>query len=225
MDPKTFIATIKNKDLLKQAFIHRSYLNETPDSIESNERLEFLGDAVLELIISEYIFHKFQTFPEGKLTLIRSSVVRTETLASSAEAMELGKRLYLSRGEEENGGRSNISILANTYEAFLGALYLDRGWDTAKGFVYQTLIPLIPEILESKAYRDAKSHLQEIVQELRKVTPPYRVISEKGPDHDKIFTIGVYINDEKVAEGTGKSKQEAEGYAAEKALSAFNNTK
>lgn len=218
MDPKDFVTKIEDKNLLKQAFIHRSYLNESKETIESNERLEFLGDAVLELIISEHIFEQFKSFPEGKLTLIRSSIVRTETLAKSSLTLGLGKRLFLSRGEEENKGRQNPSILANTYEAFLGALYLDQGWETAKEFVGKTLIPLIPEILEKKTYRDAKSNLQEIVQEQLKITPTYHVVKEEGPDHDKLFTVGVYIGNKKIGEGTGKSKQEAEGNAAEKAI-------
>src|SRR3989344_783852 len=148
MDPKDFVIKMTNKNLLKQAFIHRSYLNESKEPIESNERLEFLGDAVLELIISEYIFEKFTTFPEGKLTLIRSSIVRTETLAQASRTLNFGTQLFLSHGEEENHGRENQSILANTYEAFLGALYLDQGWEKAKDFVHKTLIPYIPEILE-----------------------------------------------------------------------------
>ncbi|MBI4137133.1 ribonuclease III [Candidatus Roizmanbacteria bacterium] len=222
MDPKDYVIKINDKKLLKQAFIHRSYLNESKETIESNERLEFLGDAVLELIISEHIFEQFASFPEGKLTLIRSSIVRTETLAKSAQNLGLGKRLFLSRGEEENKGRENPSILANTYEAFLGALYLDQGWNTAKEFVYKTLIPFIPEILEKKSYRDAKSHLQELIQEQLKITPTYKVLTEVGPDHNKLFTVGVFVGNKQIGEGTGKSKQEAEGKAAEKALTTYN---
>ena len=221
MDPKDFVTKFKDKKLLKKAFIHRSYLNESKETVESNERLEFLGDAVLELIISEHIFEKFTSFPEGKLTLIRSSIVRTETLARSAKSLGLGKRLFLSRGEEENNGRENLSILANTYEAFLGALYLDQGWDTAKEFVHKTLVPYIPEILENKSYRDAKSHLQELVQEREKVTPTYRVLGEEGPDHNKTFTVGVFVGNNQIGKGIGKSKQEAEGKAAEEALQKY----
>jgi len=224
MDPKDFVIKMTNKNLLKQAFIHRSYLNESKEPIESNERLEFLGDAVLELIISEHIFEQFKSFPEGKLTLIRSSIVRTETLAKSAQSLGLGKRLFLSKGEEENKGRENPSILANTYEAFLGALYLDQGWDIAKEFVYKTLIPFIPEILEKKSYRDAKSHLQELVQEQLKITPIYRVLKEQGSDHDKLFMVGVFVGNEKIGEGDGKSKQEAEGNAANQALKKYQQS-
>lgn len=222
MDTKGILKTFKNKDLLKQAFIHRSYLNESPEKVTSNERLEFLGDAVLELIISEYIFEQFKSFPEGKLTLIRSSIVRTETLARASQTLDLGKKLFLSRGEEENKGRENESILANTYEAFLGALYLDQGWEHAKEFVYTTLIPYIPEILETKSYRDAKSHLQEIIQEQLKITPAYRVLKEEGPDHDKLFTVGVFVDEKQIGAGSGKSKQEAEGEAAQQALEKFS---
>lgn len=221
METKNFLTSFKNKLLLKQAFVHRSYLNESNEKIGSNERLEFLGDAVLELIISDYIYHKFISFPEGKLTLIRSSIVRTETLARASTELSLGKLLILSKGEEENNGRENQSILANTYEAFLGALYIDQGWDSAKEFVQNTLIPYVPEIIESESYRDAKSQLQEIVQEKQKVTPTYKVVKESGPDHSKTFTVEVFIDNQSQGVGIGKSKQEAEGNAAEQALEKF----
>lgn len=218
MDSEAVNSIIKDKNLLQEAFTHRSYLNETKDPIASNERLEFLGDAVLEIIVSEYLFHKYPEYPEGKLTLIRASIVRTETLAQAAKKLNLGSYLRLSKGEEENDGRNNQSILANTYEAYLGALYIDQGLQVVKTFITQTLFPFIPQILEKKTYRDAKSYLQEIVQERDKVTPEYKVIEEHGPDHAKTFTVGVYVHNEQIGKGSGKSKQYAEAAAAKKAL-------
>ena len=173
---------------LNQAFIHRSYLNETTKKISSNERLEFLGDAVLELIVSLYLFSHFPESPEGKLTLLRSSIVRTEMLAKVAHTLGLGNKLKLGRGEEEGGGRQNPSILANTFEAVLGALYLDQGFEAAQEFVNRNLLPHIEEIVAKKLYFDAKSHLQEKVQEEMKVTPIYKVLREEGPDHQKQFS-------------------------------------
>ncbi|MBI4130597.1 ribonuclease III [Candidatus Roizmanbacteria bacterium] len=221
MDRTTIITLIHNQQLLNEAFTHRSYLNETKEQIASNERLEFLGDAVLEIIVSEYLFHQFTEFPEGKLTLLRSSIVRTESLSKAALLLDLGNQLRMSRGEEENGGRANKSILANTYEAVLGALYLDQGLLAARNFVQMSLFQTIPHILKNKAYLDAKSNLQEKVQEKLKVTPVYRVLTETGPDHKKIFTVGVFINNGKAGEGSGGSKQEAEAQAATEALKKY----
>ena len=203
---------------LNQAFIHRSYLNETTKKISSNERLEFLGDAVLELIVSLYLFSHFPESPEGKLTLLRSSIVRTEMLAKVAHTLGLGNKLKLGRGEEEGGGRQNPSILANTFEAVLGALYLDQGFEAAQEFVNRNLLPHIEEIVAKKLYFDAKSHLQEKVQEEMKVTPIYKVLREEGPDHQKQFSVGVYANERLLGEGKGKSKQDAERQAAQSAL-------
>lgn len=218
------LTSIKNQELLTEAFTHRSYLNETKEKITSNERLEFLGDAVLEILVSEYLFHRFPEYPEGKLTLLRSSIVRTETLGTAAQKLNLGKYLRLSRGEEEHGGRTNESILANTYEAVTGALYLDQGLAIVKEFLEETLFPYFEAIMENKTYRDAKSHLQEVVQEKFKITPVYKVMKEEGPDHQKRFTIGVYIDDKLIGEGTGRNKQAAESKAAEEALSNFIKT-
>lgn len=218
MDKQNFLTKIADEDLLREAFTHRSYLNESREKIASNERLEFLGDAVLEILVSEYLFHRFPEYPEGKLTLLRSSIVRTETLAKAAHTQSLGKYLRMSRGEEEHGGRTNESILANTYEAVIGALYLDQGLSTVKSFLESTLFPYFEEIINNKSYRDAKSQLQEVVQEKHKITPIYKVLKEEGPDHLKRFTVGVFVGDEKIGEGSGKNKQAAESKAAETAL-------
>ena len=221
MDKHNFLTKITDEDLLREAFTHRSYLNESREKIPSNERLEFLGDAVLEILVSEYLFHRFPEHPEGKLTLLRSSIVRTETLAIAAQNQALGKYLRMSRGEEEHGGRTNESILANTYEAVVGALYLDQGLPVVKAFLEDTLFPYFEAIISNKSYRDHKSHLQEVVQEKHKITPIYKVLKEEGPDHLKRFTVGVFVGNEKIGEGTGKNKQAAESKAAEAALSHF----
>jgi len=221
MDTKNFLTKIDDEELLKEAFTHRSFLNESRDKIPSNERLEFLGDAVLEILVSEYLFHRFPLYPEGKLTLLRSSIVRTETLAKAAQLQSLGKYLHMSRGEEEHGGRTNESILANTYEAVVGALYLNKGLETVKSFLEATLFPRFEEIIDTKSYRDAKSHLQEVVQEQMKITPTYKVLHEEGPDHQKKFTVGVYVGEKLIGEGKGKNKQAAESAAAEVALKSF----
>lgn len=216
--------SFKNEALLVEAFTHRSYLNEAKAKVASNERLEFLGDAVLEILVSEYLFQRFPEYPEGKLTLLRSSIVRTETLARAAHALDLGNRLRLSRGEEEHGGRTNESILANTYEAVIGALYLDQGLGKVKTFLEKTLFPYFEEIIASKSYRDAKSNLQEVVQEQMKITPIYKVIKEEGPDHQKRFTVAVYIGEKQIGLGSGKNKQTAEAKAAEEALKEIRNS-
>lgn len=212
------IDSIVNEDLRTEAFTHRSYLNESKKPVQSNERLEFLGDAVLEIVISEYLFKHYPVSPEGDLTLFRSSVVRTESLAKASEALGLGTLLRLSKGEIANGGRTNQSILANTYEAVLGSIYLDRGLEAAREFVTATIVPEVEDIVTKKSYRDAKSYLQELVQEQKRVTPTYKVIKAIGPDHQKTFTVGVFINNTQAGEGTGKSKQAAENNAAQEAL-------
>ena len=159
--------------------------------------------------------------PEGELTLFRSSVVRTESLSTASEMLNLGTSLRLSKGEIANGGRTNQSILANTYEAALGAIYLDQGLDVARQFVYKTIVPDVEDIISKKSYRDAKSHLQELIQEQQRVTPTYKVLKEIGPDHQKTFTVGVFIHATQVGTGTGKSKQAAENNAAQEALRRF----
>lgn len=209
----------KNKDLLKQAFVHRSYLNENPAlGLEQNERLEFLGDAVLELVVTEYLYKQFPKNAEGELTNWRASLVNAKILSSLAEELGFNNFLLLSRGEAKELGKARQYILANTYESFVGAVYLDLGYDASEKFIKKYLLLKLPEIIEKKLYKDAKSHFQEEAQERVSVTPAYKVTKEWGPDHKKKFTIGVYLEDELVAEGEGSSKQEAEEEAAKAAL-------
>lgn len=206
--------TFKNPDLLTTAFTHRSYLNENPKVHESNERLEFLGDSVLQVLSSERLYLSHPDFPEGKLTNLRASLVRAKTLALVAARMNLGAHLLMSHGEEKSGGRDNPTLLANAFEAVVGALYLDQGLESVKIFLEKYLFN---QTLETDTY-DFKSQLQEKVQEKERVSPTYKVLSETGPDHSKIFTVGVYIEKASLAKGTGKSKQEAEELAAKIAL-------
>lgn len=213
----------KDEQLLEMVFIHRSYINEVGDkNLEHNERLEFLGDAVLELVVTEYLYKNF-TNPEGELTNWRSSIVRGEILAKVAGELELGEFLFLSKGEEKSGGRLRTLILANTFEALIGAIYLDAGYEAATKFISKHLIVLLPEIIEKKLYIDPKSRLQEVSQEKEGSTPEYRVLGEEGPDHTKLFTVGVYVNKRLLAEGSGSSKQKAETSAATEALKALGN--
>ncbi|MBU3668881.1 MAG: ribonuclease III [Candidatus Taylorbacteria bacterium] len=209
----------KNKDLLKQAFIHRSYLNENRTlKLEHNERLEFLGDAVLELVITDYLFNKYPTKPEGDLTAYRSSLVNSNTLSAAAEKIGINSFLLLSKGEAKDTGRARQYILANTFEAVVGAIYLDQGYAAAAEFIKAQLFELIDDIVKNQKFIDAKSRFQEVAQERVGVTPMYKLIKETGPDHNKIFTVAVFLRDEQVVTGEGKSKQEAEQSAAEKAL-------
>lgn len=208
----------KNQSLIKNAFIHRSYLNEAKKRLVSNERMEFLGDSILSYLTSEFIYVKFPNLPEGELTNLRSILVKTTTLADIADFLHLGQYLYLSKGEEEGGGRTNSSILADTFEALLGAIYLDQGIDTVKKLLLDILFPKLSDIIKNKGYKDAKSSFQEIVQEKVKFSPVYRIISEQGPDHAKVFTVGVYVEDTFWGKGKGKNKQEAEQEAASMAL-------
>lgn len=211
--------TFQDKNLLKTALVHRSYLNENPGfGLPSNERLEFLGDAVLELIVSEHLYKTYQNSPEGELTSFRSSLVNTASLAEVSLQLGLGQHLFLSRGEEAGEGRAKQYILANTFEALLGALYLDQGFSAASTFVHTFLIIKLPQIIEQQLYRDAKSALQEKSQDEISITPTYRVLSEEGPDHNKTFTVGVFAGSKQLATGTGKSKQQAEQQAAAAAL-------
>lgn len=208
----------KDKDLLKQAFVHRSYLNENPNfSLSHNERLEFLGDAVLELVVTEYLFQNYPN-PEGELTNWRSALVKGETLSDIANNLNFNGYLYLSRGEAKGNGRARQLILANTFEALIGAIYLGQGEEVAKRFIEREVIVRLPEILKKEMHIDPKSKFQEIAQEKTGITPVYRVLREEGPDHDKRFTVGVFIEDKKMGEGTGPSKQAAEIQAAEQAL-------
>jgi ribonuclease-3 len=207
-----------NQKLLEQVFIHRSFINEANDSsLAHNERLEFLGDAVLELVVTEYLYKTYPN-PEGELTNWRSAVVKGEVLARVAKEIGLGGLLKLSRGEEKSGGRARTLILANTFEALVGAIHLDQGYQAAEKFINKYIISLLPEVIEKRLYVDPKSHLQELSQQKLNATPEYRVTKDEGPDHDKMFTVGVYANGKLIAEGTGTSKQKAEQAAASQAL-------
>ncbi|MEX0917140.1 MAG: ribonuclease III [Candidatus Paceibacterota bacterium] len=211
--------SFKDKGLLKNAFVHRSYVNEHRDEVEAhNERLEFLGDAVLELVTTEFLYAKYPDKPEGELTSYRAGLVNTQTLSLAAKKLGMNDHLLLSKGEAKDTGRARQYILANTFEAFIGALYLDRGYDEAKKFIAEHLLPLTEEIVEKKLWLDAKSHFQEKAQEFESKTPSYKMLSESGPDHDRHFSVGVYLGSELVAEGGGKSKQEAEQEAARRGL-------
>ena len=209
----------KNKDLLRQAFVHRSYLNENRDfALDHNERLEFLGDAVLELVITDYLYAKFPKKAEGDLTAYRSALVNANTLSLVAEESGINELLYLSRGESKDKGRARQVILADTFEAVIGAIYTDRGYDAAKQFIAKKLFGLTDEVVEKGLWLDAKSRFQEKAQDRVGVTPLYKTIKEHGPDHDKQFIVGVYIGSELISQGSGKSKQEAEQEAAKAAL-------
>jgi ribonuclease-3 len=211
--------TFKDKDLLMQAFLHRSYLNENKGlKMDHNERLEFLGDAVLELVVTEFLFAKYPKKPEGDLTSYRAALVNTVTLASVAGELGMNDFLLLSKGEAKDTGRARQYILANTFESFVGALYLDGGYENAKDFIAKNLFPLTDEIVEKGLWQDAKSRFQEVAQEKMSITPQYKTVQEVGPDHAKNFVVGVYLNEEKIGEGEGKSKQEAEQAAAQNAL-------
>ena len=210
--------TFRDENLIKQAFIHRSYLNEVKTKISSNERLEFLGDSILSLLVSVYLFTKYPQFSEGELTNLRSAVVKTSSLATISCQLNLGELLRLSRGEEESGGRRNPSILADTFEALLGAVYLDQGLPAVEKILGKLLFPLLSKILKSKTYKDAKSIFQELVQEETRISPTYKVIKEIGPDHAKKFTVGAYVGNILWGAGVGKNKQEGEMKAAIAAL-------
>ena len=208
-----------DKKLLEQAFIHRSYINENTGSrLSHNERLEFLGDAVLELIVTDYLYNKYPDRDEGDLTAYRSSLVNAVIIGEVAMSLGMNEYLLLSKGEAKDIGKARGYILANTYEAYVGAVYLDLGYDVTRDFIAKTLFGKIETIVAKKLWRDPKSLVQEKSQEYLNVTPSYKVLSEAGPDHDKHFTIGIFFGDECIAEGKGKSKQEAEQAAAHKAL-------
>jgi len=213
----------KDKNLLKQAFIHRSYINENEGiKLSHNERLEFLGDAVLELVVTDFIYKKYPNYTEGELTAIRSALVNAIIISEVALRIGMNDYLLLSKGEAKDNGKARQYILANTYEAYIGAVYLDQGYNVVDKFVKTTLLPHTEEIVSKKLWRDAKSLVQEKAQEFVQVTPLYKVLHESGPDHDKHFTVGIYFGPNLIAEGKGKSKQEAEQKAAETALKVKN---
>ncbi len=207
-----------DKKLLQTVFVHRSYLNEHSDfELDHNERLEFLGDAVLELIVTDHLYKNYEN-PEGELTNWRSAVVRGQMLSELAQELDIDDYLYLSKGEAKSTGKARQIILANTFEALIGAIYLDQRYNETKKFVENILIVKLPEIIKNKLYVDAKSNFQELSQEKSAITPTYKVLSEAGPDHNKKFEVGVYIADKQVGVGFGLSKQEAEQKAAQNAL-------
>lgn len=210
--------TFKDPRLLEEAFTHRSYLNEAGRNLNSNERLEFLGDAILSFLISNHLFITYPHHPEGVLTNLRSSIVKTETLAFMSTKLHFGQYLQLSKGEEKGGGRTNSSLLADTFEAFLGALFIDQGLPAVKSFIEMQFIPEIPGVIKNELHSDYKSKLQEIVQEISSLPPTYKVIKTEGPDHAKKFWVQVVVGDDKREVGEGHSKQEAEQMAAARTL-------
>lgn len=216
---ETLGLSFKNKNLFKQAFTHRSYINENRSSgMSHNERLEYLGDAVLQLVITDFLFKKFPLMDEGELTSVRSALVNADTCSSVAQKLGVNEYLLLSKGESKDVGRARQYILANTLEAIIGAIHLDQGFAEAEKFILKNITPLADNIVESGSWIDAKSLFQSKAQEEFSQTPIYKTISESGPDHDKHFTVGVFVGDEKMGVGEGKSKQDAEQEAAREAL-------
>lgn len=207
-----------NKDLFQQVFVHRSYLNEHRSfPLPHNERLEFLGDAVLELVVTDFLYKNYEN-PEGELTSWRAALVRGEMLSKIAHQIGMEEHLLMSKGEKKSQGRSRDYLLANAFEALIGAIYLDQGYEDARKFIDKHLLIHLNNVLENQLYLDAKSHLQEVAQEKLSITPNYKTLKEEGPDHDKVFIVGVYVGDRLLAEGKGQSKQKAEQDAAKNAL-------
>lgn len=223
---KNIRVRFENQDLLTEALTHRSYLNEYPKwHLPHNERLEYLGDAVLELIVSEELFRKFPKEPEGRLTVFRAALVNYQILAKVAERLRLQDFIMMSRGERKDTGKAREVILANAMEALIGAIYLDQGFEVTKKFADTFVMTNLDEVLATKSYKDAKSELQEVIQERLKLTPTYDVISEEGPAHRRMFTMGVYFGEKLIATGEGTSKQEAEADAAKNALKKYPRSK
>jgi len=222
---ETFGFTFDNPELIATAFTHRSYVNEHKKSVkEHNERLEFLGDAVLELVVTEYLFNNYAE-PEGILTNWRSALVRTESISAASGRLGYEPMLRLSRGEKHGSERARQQILANTFEAVIGAVYLDKGYDAAKKVITDHILSTFEEILKTGSWRDPKSRLQEVAQSVDGMTPVYRVLGEEGPDHDKIFQLGVYVGSKLLGRGSGSSKQNAQQKAAEAALKTYQERK
>lgn len=212
-----------NKILLKEAFTHRSYINENKEcGWPHNERLEFLGDAVLELVVTDYLYAKYPEETEGELTSYRAALVNTTSISEGASRWGMNEYLLLSKGEAKDMGKARQYILANTFEAVIGAIYLDKGYDTAQDFIAKSLFYKTEEMVRKELWKDAKSRFQEKAQEIESITPAYGILSEEGPDHDKKFIVGVFLNEDMIARGEGTSKQEAEQMAAEKALEIKN---
>lgn len=217
---QTLLGTrFNDTNLLLSAVTHRSYLNEHREATwEHNERLEFLGDAVLELVVTDYLFRTYSDKPEGELTAIRAALVNTTSLSVASELLGVNKFLLMSKGEAKDEGRARQYILANVFEACIGALYLDQGYGAARDFIAGRLFGNTEEIVRNRLWQDPKSRFQELSQERASITPTYETVSQEGPDHDRVFKIGVFLRHEKVAEGKGRSKQEAEQQAAERAI-------
>jgi ribonuclease-3 len=212
------------EELLKEALTHRSFINEAKNSaLKHNERLEFIGDAVLELVVTEFLFLKYPEYPEGLLTSFRAALVKTESLAEESKRLEVGKFIIMSKGEENTGGRDRTYILANTFEAIIGAIYLSTGYEDAKSFIIENVCYKTEEIVKSREDIDSKTKLQELSQEVARLTPIYELKSENGPDHNKTFEMTVLIGEHEFGTGTGKSKQEAQQSAATNALKEWNN--
>ena len=206
---------------LLTAITHRSYLNENREATQDhNERYEFLGDAVLELVVTDFLFDKYPDKPEGELTAVRAALVNTVSLAESSSKLGVNDFLLMSKGEAKDTGRARQYILANVFEALIGALYRDQGYDVAKDFIATHLFPKTELIVEKRLWQDAKSRFQELAQEHVGITPSYETLNQVGPDHDRVFTVGVFLKDNKIAEGQGRAKQEAEQAAAEAAIEA-----
>lgn len=213
-----------NLDLLITALTHRSYVNEHRKSVHHhNERLEFLGDAVLELAVTEYLFNNFSE-PEGILTAWRAALVRTESIGDAGDKLGYGPLIRMSKGEKNGSERAHLQILANAFEAVIGAIYLERGFEDARDFIHKHIIVKLDGILESGSWRDPKSYLQEISQRVDSQTPVYKVLSEEGPDHDKIFTLGVFVGEKMMGRGTGPSKQVAQQQAARAAINKYKQS-
>lgn len=208
----------KNQKLFDNAFIHRSYVNEAKQKIDSNERLEFLGDSILSFVVSQELFKKYPEFNEGNLTNIRSLLVNTKILGETARDLGFGQFLRLSKGEEEANGRENQSLLADSFESYIGALFLDQGLEVVSKFIKEALFEKMDEVVKSRQFKDPKSLFQEYTQSVHHTSPVYKVLEETGPSHAKIFTVGVYIKDNLLGTGSGKSKQIAEEEAAKQAL-------
>lgn len=211
--------SFRDQTHLLTAITHRSYLNEHREATQDhNERYEFLGDAVLELVVTDFLFTKYPEKPEGELTAIRAALVNTVSLANASTALGINDFLLLSKGEAKDTGRARQYILANAFEAVVGALYLDQGYEVAKEFIATHLFARTDEIVAKRLWQDPKSRFQELAQEHTGITPSYSLLGQTGPDHDRTFTVGVFIGEENIAEGQGRSKQEAEQSAAEQAL-------
>ncbi|MFT7507067.1 MAG: ribonuclease-3 [Acidimicrobiales bacterium] len=215
--------TFNEKINLLTAVTHRSFLNENRDAKQDhNERLEFLGDAVLELVVTDFLFKKYPEKPEGELTAVRAALVNTVSLADASGKLGINDFLLMSKGEAKDTGRARQYILANAFEALIGALYIDQGYDASQKFIADHLFPKTEKIVEKRLWQDAKSRFQELAQENKNTTPTYETLAQVGPDHDRVFTVGVFLGEGKIAEGTGRAKQEAEQAAAENALEAKN---